>query len=121
MPKTTLTKTRALGQFGTYGENLADLTMAAADVANKNQFVFRPRDLIVAHNTAIGAQTVTITSAAAHKTGRTGDIAAYSIGAGEYAVFGPFVEQDGFRQADGYIYLEASDAGVLLGVVAQDW
>jgi hypothetical protein len=121
MPRTTLAKTKAPGQFGSYDANAADLAMAAADVADKNQFVFRPRDLVIAHNTDVGSQTVTISSVAAAKTGRTGDIGAYSLGAGEYGVFGPFSEQDGFRQSDGYIYLEASSATVLLGVVSQDW
>ena len=119
MARATLTKTLALGQFGTYGANLADLTMAAANVADKNQFVFRPRDIVVVHNTDASSQTVTVTSKALAKSGRTGDIGPYTIGAGEYAIVGPFDDQDGFAQADGYIYLEASHAGVKFGVIEQ--
>lgn len=43
-------------------------------------------------------------------------ISAYSLGAGEYAAFGPF-EREGWMQSDGYIYLEASHAEVKFGVL----
>ena len=45
------------------------------------------------------------------------DVDAYSIAAGEYAVFGPF-KRPGWVQADGYVYLQASNAAVKFGVVA---
>jgi len=115
MARTSLTKTTALGAYGTYSANAADLTMAAADVGDKNQFTFAGNDLVVAHNTAGTAQTVTISSVA-DPYGRTGDIDTYSIGAGEYAVFGPF-EAAGWQQSDGKVYLEADSADVKLGVV----
>lgn len=116
MARTDLTKTTALGAYGTYAVNAADLTMAAADVVNKNQFVASGNDLIVAHNTGASAYTVTISSAP-DPYGRSGDIAAYSIGAGEYAVFGP-MKLPGWMQTDGKVYLEASNAAVKFGVVA---
>jgi hypothetical protein len=117
MPRTTLTKKQTLGQFGTYGADLADLPMTAADVANKNQFVFRPGDIVIAHNTGASPYTVTITSIASTRNNRSGDIGPYTMQAGEYAVIGPFSDQDGFLQSDGYIYLEASNASVKFGVV----
>lgn len=116
MARTNLTKTTALGAYGNYAANAADLTMAVADVANKNQFTATGKDLIVAHNTGASAYTVTISSAP-DPYGRSGDIAAYSIGAGEYAVFGP-MELTGWMQPDGKIYLEAENAAVKFGVVA---
>lgn len=116
MPRTTLTKTQTLGAFGTYSANAADVTMTAADVANLNQFAATSTNLVLAHNGGVGAATITITSAPDEK-GRTGDIAAYSLGAGEYAVFGPFDSQRGWRQADGYVYLQASSADIKLGVI----
>lgn len=119
MTRTVLTTKRAPGQFAAYGANVADQTMTAADVANKNSFVYRPGDLIIAHNTGASPYTVTITSVAAFKTGRTGDIGPYTLAAGVYAVFGPFTEGDGFLQADGSIYLEASNAAVKFGIIEQ--
>ena len=116
MARQTLTKLTALGAFNAYAANAADLTMTAADVANKEQFACSGKDLIFVHNTDAGVQTVTITSVD-DAYGRAENITTYSMAAGEYAVFGPFVKH-GWMQADGNIYLEASAATVKIGVVA---
>ena len=117
MARTTLTKTTALGQFGTYSANAADLTMTAGDASNLNQFVASGNDLVIVRNSGAGARTLTITSVA-DAQGRTGDITTYSIGAGEYAIFGPFNTTQGFRQSNGYIYLTPEHAELLIGIVA---
>lgn len=119
MPRQTLTKTTALGNFPALqpAANACDLTMTAADAANKEQFVASGNDLIVAHNTGASTRTITITSVADGANKRTGDITTYSLQAGDYAVFGPFTKQ-GWMQADGKIYIEASHAEVKWGVVA---
>jgi len=117
MARTTLTKTTALGAYGDYsGASSADLTMTAADTSNQNQFVASSSDLVIAHNTGGSTYTITITSAADPTYGREGDVDTYSLGAGEYAVFGPF-RRPGWVQSDGYVYLEASNALVKFGVV----
>lgn len=116
MARTSLTKTTALGAYGSYSANAADLTMAAADTSNLNQFTANGNDLVIAHNTGGSAYTITITSVA-DPFNRTGDIATYSLGAGEYAIFGPF-KAAGWQQSDGKIYLQASNAAVHFGVVA---
>ncbi len=116
MPRTDLVKTNALGSYGDYSvANAADLTMAAADVANKNQFASTGNELVVVHNTGGSPYTYTVTSSP-DPYGRTKDIDAYSIGAGEYAVFGP-LELTGWVQSDGKIYCEASNAALKIGVV----
>ncbi len=117
MARTVLTKLVALGtRTDAYAAaNSADLTMAAADVANKNQFAASGKDLVIAHNTGASPYTITVTSVA-DGLGRTGDIASFSLGAGEYAAFGPFYP-DGWVQTDGKVYLEASNASVKFGVV----
>lgn len=116
MARTSLTPKVALGiRSDVYTANAADLTMAAADAANKNQVAASGKNLVIAHNTGMGAATVTISSVV-NDLGRTGDIAAYSLGAGEYAVFGPF-GIEGWVQSDLKIYLEASAADVKFGVV----
>ncbi len=116
MARTTLTKVKAQGSFGTYGAGTVDVTMAAADVANGNQWACSGNDLLVAHNTGASAYTVTVTSVADPITNRTGNITTYSLAAGDYAVFGPFGAV-GWQQSDGYIYVDASNASVKLGVV----
>ena len=119
MAKVTILKTTAIGQFGDYsGANVADLALTAADVALKNQFLFRPRDLLLVQNTDISPQTFTVTSVA-DEHGRSKDVTAYSLAAGEIAIVGPFLDQEGWVQADGYIYVEASDAAVMFAVIQQ--
>lgn len=116
MPRTTLTAVPAVGPYGSYATaNIADVPMTAADVANKNDVVAVECQLVIAHNTGGSAYTVTFTSTN-DPWGRSGSITAYSIGAGEYAVFGPF-SLDGWVQSDGRLYFEASNAAVKFGVV----
>jgi hypothetical protein len=100
-----------------YTANAADLTMTAADTTNKQQIkLAREGDLILAHNTGGSPATVTITSSP-DDLGRTGDITTYSLGAGEYAVFGKF-QSRGWVQSDGNLYFEASSTDVKFGVIA---
>jgi hypothetical protein len=117
MPRTSLTKTTPRGAFGTYSADSADVTFTAADTVNLNQFRATGNNLVIARNTGGSAYTVTITSTPVN--GRSGDIATYSIGAGETAVFGPFLgNQNGWTQSDGYVYLQASNAAVTFAVIA---
>lgn len=116
MARQSHTALTALGtKASSYTAGAADLTMTAADVANYEQTAFTGAELIIAFNGNGGAQTVTVESIA-DANGRTGDITTYSIGAGEYAVFGPF-DLDGWRQSGGKLYFKASSADVDLGVV----
>lgn len=111
MARTTLTKTTPVGtRTDKYTAGAVDLTMTVADTSNKNQFAASGKDLVIAHNTGGAPYTITV-----NHTG-TDDIVAYSLGAGEYAVFGPF-NLDGWAQTDVKIYLEASNALVKFGVV----
>lgn len=119
MARSTLTKTSALGtRSDVYTAGAATLTMTAstgASGSNGNQFICSGKDLVIAHNTGASPYTVTITSIV-DPYGRTGDIATYSLPAGTYAIFGPF-ENTGWRQTDGYVYLEATNAAVKFGIV----
>jgi hypothetical protein len=117
MARTNLTSKVAVGSYGDYTIALAAyLTMTAADVANLNQFSASGNDLVIAQNSGASTYTVTITSAP-DTFGRSRDIATYGIAAGEFGVFGPF-KLLGWVQADGKIYLQASNAAVKFGVVA---
>lgn len=118
MPRQTLPKLIVGGNYPSLPltANSADLPMTAADVVNKEQFVATGKDLTIAHNTGISTRTITITSVADPKNRRSGDITTYSLGAGEYAAFGPF-EREGWMQSDGNIYLEASHADIKFGIV----
>jgi len=119
MARLTLVKTAAPGNFPAIQPtaNSLDVAMVVTVLVNKAQFSASGKDLVFAHNTGAGAGTVTINSVADPKNNRTGDITAYSIGAGEYAVFGPF-SREGWVQTDGNVYLEASTTDVKFGVVS---
>lgn len=114
MARTTLTPSVALGSYGAAG---VVLTFTAADTTNQNRVLWTGRSLIIAKNTGASARTVTITSAPHGATGRLGSISAYSIAAGATAMLGPYSNPDGWRQSDGYLYLEANNAEVEFAVV----
>lgn len=117
MPRQTLTPQATPGNYpGTIAANAADITFVACDATNKEQFLTTGKELLLFRNDNAGAQTVTITSVADAKLNRTGDITTYSIGAGESAIFGPFLKE-GWMQSDGYIYSEASHLDVKVAVL----
>jgi len=89
--------------------------MTACDTANGNQFIAQGKDLVIIHNTGGSPYTVTINSIG-DPYGRLGDLTTISVPAGEYRIFGP-VELTGWRQADGFVYLTASNVAVKFGIV----
>jgi hypothetical protein len=113
MPRQTLTKTTAPGGYAAAG---VTVTMTAAIVADKEQFVATGKELVIAHNTNVGAQTVTITSAA-DETGRTKDITTDSLAAGAIRVYGPFPLPGWVQAGTQYIYLQAGHADIKFGVI----
>jgi len=116
MPRILHTAKALLGAYGDYSvANSADMTTLAADPANDEQVVITGRQIVVARNSGAGAHTITFTSTN-DPFNRTGNIAAYSLGAGELAAFGPF-DLTGWRQTDGRLYFEASDAEVIFSVI----
>lgn len=118
MARTDLVVSVLEGSFGDYGANQADVTMAAADIVDKNQFTLHEGDIVVVHNTNVGVQTVTIESSP-DMCNREQDITTYSLAADDYAAFGPFKGHGWTQPADGQLYLEASAVDVLLGVLRQ--
>ncbi len=119
MARSDFTPQTLVGGYGDYSvADVADLTFAAftgTSGDDGNQFVASGRDIVIVRNDNVGAQTVTFSSVD-DPFGRTGNIAAYSLAAGEYAIFGAF-NVDGWRQADGKMYLEASAADVFCAVI----
>jgi hypothetical protein len=95
------------------GAGTATLAEQAADVALKNYApIVTGKTYILAHNTDVGAHTVTFTSIVDAQN-RTGDITTYSIAAGGVAWFGPFVTSPaGWSQSGNQVWFEANDATV---------
>jgi hypothetical protein len=96
-----------------------DLTFTAADVAGdpiNEQFVpARDNLLLVWNKHATDPKTFTLNSAADDKK-RTGDITAFSVGAGEIAAFR--IKKAGWMQTTGYVTLEGSSADIWFCVLA---
>ena len=76
------------------------------------------RELIIIQNTGVGARTFTIASQADEK-GRTGDITAYSLAAGEFAYFtGGLTNSIGWRNVStGLLTITPSHAEVKYAVL----
>lgn len=119
MPRTSIAVVTPKGPYPDFP--IAALSMSAAgvaaDVANKNQFPYSGREIIIARNSGGTANTVTLTSNP-DEHGRSGDITAYSIPAGDVFVFNAIGGLDGWKQADGMFYLEASNVAVLFTIVS---
>lgn len=112
MPTTVIVKSPLPGPYDTDG---ITPTWQAGDVANGNHFISTGKEILLARNDDVGAQTVTVTSTN-DPQGRTGDITADSIAAAAYAVWQKF-PVSGWRNAAGEIVIAVSDAGVFLAVL----
>ena len=97
----------------TPGSNLVETISVPAD--GMSTAIVDSKTLVLVHNTAVGAETVTFTSVA-DVYGRTGDITAYSLGAGDQRFFGPF-KLAGWAQSGNVLWIDTSDAGILLAVI----
>lgn len=115
MARTAMAAQTPKGPYpGTVAANSLDIAWAAADATNFNTTPFvGSRMILSARNSGAGARTITFTSIGDAK-GRTGDITAFSIGAGEYVDF--IFEREGWQQADGALYWAAEHAEVLVAI-----
>lgn len=95
--------------------NALDFTIAASDNANGNYFVGTGRELIIVQNSAGAPGTVTFTSVA-DQYARKGDISAYSVGAGEFAMFW-VGNLTGWDQGGGQIYIDTSASTMNIAVI----
>lgn len=117
MPRTTITAQTPKGPYVTLPvtADSLDVTMTAADVSNKNQTLLSGSLLLIAQNSGASPYTITLTSIADSKL-RTGDITTYSMAAGDISCF-YIGSTEGWLQADGYLYYEASNASVKFAVL----
>ena len=115
MARTTLTAIIPLGSIGDYSvANAADFAFVAADTVNQNDTLLTGKEMIVARNVDGSPHTVTINSVN-DPFNRTKDITAYSLGAGEFAIFGPF-DTVGWRTG-GKINFEGDNVNIEFAVV----
>lgn len=121
MPRTNIAVQQPVALLaGSLAANSADIAMTAADTVNNNMCSIEGNTFLLAQNThATTAYTVTITTVA-DALGRTGDITAYQMDAGDIAIFGPFPVA-GFQQPTGTdagkLYFQANNASVKFAAI----
>ena len=117
MPRITHVAQVPLGSIGDYSVgDAADLIFLAADVANMEQTILTGKEMIIARNVGGGPFLITVNSVN-DPFNRTGDITDYSLGAGEFAIFGPF-DRTGWKQVgSSLIFFEANNVAIEIAVV----
>lgn len=116
MARQTHTPKQLIVPKGSYAADSLDTAPLAADATNKEQVRLTGKEVILARNSGATPRTVSVSSVPLFGNGRTGDLTTYSIGAGETAVL-PVFPLEGWLQADGNLYFEASHAEVLFTVL----
>lgn len=117
MPRTPLTVQTPKGPFpGTVAATDLDYTYTAADVANKNEFPFTGREIILVRNVDGAAPHNLALTSVPDPQKRSADITAYAIALDGFSVFwaGDII---GWRQTDGNFYLEADDVNIEFAIV----
>lgn len=89
-------------------------TWEAADVANKNEFPFTGREVLLIKSADAGVQDVIITSVA-DSFGREQDLTVSVAAAAEHAV--ALLDRSGWMQSDGTLYLECAVATLSFAVL----
>lgn len=115
MTFTPLTPQAILGPYVTPGTLALALAFAASDASNGNSFVASGKEIVVLYNSDSAPHTVTFDSVA-DGFGRTGDITAYNVPAGTYAMFN-VGQLTGWKQADGTFRLQTSDATLKVAII----
>jgi hypothetical protein len=112
-----LTPVTIKGPFEDVAANGADFTFTAG-ATTTDTFACTGRQILLAYNSdGANPYTVTITSTADDK-GRSEDITAYSLAAGEYAVFGVgLTNSAGWKQTNGTIIVDVENAAVKWAVL----
>ena len=117
MARTDITPQDALGSYPSLplSADSADFTWTAGDATNNNAVTLAGRELVLVRNDGTSAQDVTFQSVA-DQYNRTGNIDTYSVGAGEYAMFGPF-KVPGWKQGDGKLYIDPASTDLKFAVI----
>jgi hypothetical protein len=110
--RTTVTPVVPKGPYpGTVNAGDLAFTFAAADTVNLNQFAASGTEVLIVQNTDVASQTITFTSRP-DAYGRSADVGPYTLATGTFAVFNFRNANQGWVQADGNVYFQASTATV---------
>lgn len=120
MPRQTIAASVPAGPYPAVlpiAVNSADITMTAADVANKSQAAYGAASslLVLVQNTHASAAGDVSIESAPDGLNREGDITDYVLQAGDIAAF--LLPRNGWRQTDGNLYFDGSDATIKFGII----
>lgn len=111
-----LTPVTIIGPFAAVSAGAADFTWTAGDTGT-DTFACTGREILLAYNSGGSPYTITITSVD-DQFGRSEDITAYSLAAGDYAVFGVgLTNSPGWKQTNGTIIVDVENAAVKWAVL----
>lgn len=114
MPRLDIARTTVPSPYA--ASPMSAVTFTTADPANNHQIRATGKEMLLVRNShATTAYTVTVASSA-DIYGRTKDVTALSLVAGEVRVMGPF-PLEGWVQSTGYINVDAQNAALLLAVL----
>lgn len=118
MARTDLTVTPVVGPYPSLQPAALslDITFAAADVANGNQFAGSGEDILLVWNDGGAAAYYFTATSKADALNRTGDITQYDVAIDAISQFK--FKNLGWRQADGKIYLDAENASLKFAVLS---
>lgn len=114
---TAITNQAMLNPWAAYGAGTADFVWTAGTTTPGVGITCTGNQVILVHNSNVGAQTVTIV-AQDDEQNRAESITTYSLATLDYAVFGVgLTNSKGWKKTDGTIMIYVSDAEVLVAVL----
>lgn len=114
---TVLTITQIKGPFDAVTALGFDFAFASSTLTDGDTFVCTGREILLLQNTTGGALTLTVTSVADEK-GRTGDITAYSVGAGLFSCVPVGLYNGlGWKSTAGTVRITCSGTGLKVAVL----
>jgi len=117
MTATAITIQEVAGPFDATTAGSEDFTFDASAGSSGNSFVASGRELLLAYNSGSVAATMTVESED-DALGRAEDITAYSLAAGDYAVFGVgLTNTKGWKDSSGLIQLTTTTANIKVAVL----
>lgn len=118
MPRTVVTKNENAKRYPVIPPAADSLEFAFVATSGGNndgyEYVATGREVVLLRNTGVGANTFGLLSVV-DELGRKGDITAYSLAAGEFAVLIPPLK--GFQQSDGRIWIDISSVEITICVL----
>lgn len=117
MAATVVAVQESSGKYAVPGAGEADITFEALDASSGGYFINTGKEMVLVNNTDASPQTFTITSTPLAGTAREGSISAYSLAAGDFALFGPLPIDGWALSSDFKTYMSASDVAVEVAVI----